>query len=104
MKDNFKGDVYSFGIFVWEVMSGVLGREKSIPWAGMQIEQIIYTVYLLKKQPELPAECISDENVFHSKGVVNVMNQCLSYEPINRPSFDVVLASLNSIEVYYKNV
>ena len=101
-KDNFKGDVYSFGIFVWEVMPGIFGKEKSIPWAGMRIEQVICAVYLHGTRPELLAESISDENVLHSTDVVNIMDQCLNYEPTQRPSFDVVLASLNCTKVILK--
>ena len=45
-----KADVYSFGIIVWETVTG------QVPWAGKTIKQICKSVCLREARPQLPAD------------------------------------------------
>jgi serine/threonine protein kinase len=72
---SFKSDVWSFGIVLWELFS--YGK---IPYAGMSnliVAEKVLNGYRLTCPENCPEE------------IYNLMEQCWSVDPIDRPSFKV---------------
>ncbi len=77
-------DVYSFGVIVWEMITG------EIPYMGRSIAQITGVVGYHKEKLTVPARC--------HKNLRKIINNCLIYEPYRRPTFDHILEYIEKIE------
>jgi serine/threonine protein kinase len=94
-----KSDVYSYGIVIFEVLSGDYpiashrGAELSnMPWHGMGMIDIITSVARGLRPTVAPA-AISETNVVKAELHANTMQQCLHSDPTVRPTF----AELNTL-------
>ena len=75
-----KGDVYAYGMIVFEVLTGEL------PWSGINQMQIMMQVCVQKERPPVPVSAPSD--------LVALMERCWAHEPDARPTFAKVKAEL----------
>ena len=78
-----KGDVWSFGVTVWEVCS-----YGSRPYKGMRGRDILQMLEC-EKRLECPAGC--------SPGLYTLLLQCWAYDPESRPTFQQLL-------MYFENL
>eukprot|EP01132_Coremiostelium_polycephalum_P000557 gene557-702_t len=85
---NHSSDVYSFGVILWEMIS-TCGFFSEIPFFG-GIEEMV----LKGKRPSIP-----DTNPLFSK----LISQCWSQDPSQRPTFQVIISTLEQIESDLKN-
>jgi len=76
-----KADVYSFGVLLWEIITG------QVPWAGHNSFQIIYQVCCVGNRLEIP------EGIH--PGLKALMQHCWDAEPTGRPGFDQICAALD---------
>jgi serine/threonine protein kinase len=74
-----KADVYSFGIIVWEIVTG------RVPWQGKTTKFIYTNVCAKFKRPKIPADCECPPFL------KEVMEECWAPEPADRPSFDALV-------------
>ncbi len=77
-------DVYSFGVILWEMLTG------DIPYMGRSISQITGIVGYHKEKLHVPERC--------NKHLRKIVNNCMLYEPQRRPNFDHILAYIERIE------
>lgn len=84
-KFSSKGDVWSFGITVWEVCS-----YGSRPYKGMRGREIL-DMLESEKRLQCPGGC--------SPGLYSLLLQCWAYEPDNRPSFEQLLVYFEKLLV-----
>jgi len=78
-----KSDVFSFGIVLWEMITG------SIPFEGMDPIQAGIAVATGKLRPEIPVDC--------NKDWAAVIQKCWKENPAERPSFDQIMTTLKNI-------
>ncbi|CAD6223052.1 unnamed protein product [Miscanthus lutarioriparius] len=76
-------DVYSFGIIMWEILTG------QEPYAGMHHGGVIGGILSNTLRPPVPASCDPQWR--------ELMEQCWSNEPDKRPSFKEVVSHLHSM-------
>ncbi|OHS92739.1 TKL family protein kinase [Tritrichomonas foetus] len=76
-KANNKVDVYSYGIILWELLTG------DIPFKDMSPVQIAHAVGKDEERPKIPSDA--------PKPLSNLIVQCWDKNPANRPSFDQIL-------------
>lgn len=77
-------DVYSFGVILWEMMTG------EIPYMGRSISQITGVVGYHKEKLQVPSKC--------NKNLRKIVNNCLVFESFRRPNFDHILKYIEKVE------
>jgi len=82
-------DIFSYGMIVWEMMSG------EIPYYGLTPNQIIGIVADCKKIVEIPK--------IGNLSLKKLIKHCLNYEPEKRPNLDNIIKYLNSVVKKSKN-
>ncbi|KAJ4762119.1 hypothetical protein LUZ62_072494 [Rhynchospora pubera] len=82
-KVSEKIDVYSFGIVMWEILTG------EEPYSGMHYGQVIVGILNNTLRPTVPASC--DPNW------KKLMEQCWAADPDQRPSFTEIASCLRSM-------
>ena len=75
-----KGDVYAYGMIVFEVLTG------DTPWSGLNQMQIMMQVCIQKDRPKLDGGAPAD--------LVALMQRCWDHEPDARPTFAAIKAEL----------
>ncbi|CAM9445750.1 unnamed protein product [Ectocarpus fasciculatus] len=81
---TYASDVYSFGIVVWEMVSGEL------PWANKTRPREILSAVLMGARPSFPHDAPAD--------IVEIARVCWCGEPRARTTFDAILEGINSKE------
>ncbi|KAK9085309.1 hypothetical protein Sjap_025720 [Stephania japonica] len=79
-----KVDVYSFGLLLWEMLSG------TIPYEDMTPIQAAYAVVNKNMRPVVPADCPSP--------LRTLVEQCWSLNPEKRPEFWQIVKMLEQFE------
>ena len=75
-----KGDVYAYGMIVFEVLTG------DTPWSGLNHMQIMMQVCIQKGRPKIDGVAPAD--------LVALMQRCWDHEPDARPPFAAIKAEL----------
>ena len=85
MPYNQKVDVYSFGIMLWEMITGKL------PFKGVSREEFMTEVADKGFRPAIPKNL--------SPVLANLLRDCWDVNPLKRPSFESILATLGAVIV-----
>ncbi|XP_002970062.2 serine/threonine-protein kinase HT1 [Selaginella moellendorffii] len=83
-KCSTKVDVYSFGIVLWELVTG------QVPFQEMQAVQVAYAVLHKDARPEVPENCPS--------ALAALMRRCWSANPDKRPGFPEIVNTLEQLD------
>ncbi|KAI5075110.1 hypothetical protein GOP47_0009186 [Adiantum capillus-veneris] len=81
---NNKVDVYSFGIVLWELITG------NLPFQDMTAVQAAFAVVNKGKRPEIPTDC--------SPALAQIMTRCWDANPELRPPFSEVVQLLEEAQ------
>lgn len=81
---NQKVDVYSFGIVLWELVTG------SVPFANMTAVQAAFAVVNKGVRPTIPHDCLP--------ALGEIMTRCWDANPDVRPPFTEVVMMLEQVE------
>ncbi|XP_035868106.1 mixed lineage kinase domain-like protein [Phyllostomus discolor] len=84
-KYDIKAEIYSFGIVLWEIVTG------KIPFEGCDSEKIYQLVAVGQNQEPLGEECPSE--------LQKIIDDCRAYEPSRRPCVSEILEKLSN---FYK--
>ncbi|KAM9993721.1 hypothetical protein ACTFIZ_011685 [Dictyostelium cf. discoideum] len=91
-----KSDIYSFGIIMFELISRIINGEYSHPFSEFKDIKNDFQLLLSSKnglRPSLPKLC--------PELLEKLYKQCVDQSPLNRPSCEDVIISLNQIRSYY---
>lgn len=90
MQYSIKVDIYSYAVVLWEICSRKTPyNEVSAPMA------IVRLVTVEKKRPNLtiiPPDC--------PPTLIEIIKQCWSHEPHDRPSFSEIIDKLSKIQTF----
>lgn len=86
---NNKVDVYSFGILIWEVVTG------QTPFAGLNGVQIAFAVTKNKQRPIFPSD-------YQEKKLIKLATKCWHQDPNKRPTFAYVSKKLANKKTFFK--
>jgi len=81
---SLKADVFSYGVCLWEIVT----REE--PFEGLNAVQVVMAVAVEKQRLPIPANI--------SKNLNRLITACWQENPDDRPTFDQVIQTLESIE------
>ena len=85
---------YSFGVVVWEILTG------GLPWEGSDVAQIMRAVCDKKKSPmdarNAPSLKKGITDTSGGRAVVALMMQCLASAPDARPTFSMCVCQLDN--------
>lgn len=82
---DHKVDVYSFGIVLWELITGML------PFTNMTAVQAAFAVVNKGARPVIPQDCLPS--------LTHIMTRCWDANPEVRPSFTEIVCMLESAEM-----
>lgn len=82
---NRKVDVYSFGLLLWEMVTG------RIPYENLTPMQVAYAVLNNKTKPTMPANC-------PMAALGPLIEECCAYQPDKRPDFWQIVKILEKIQ------
>lgn len=95
LPNDIKGDIYSFGSVLFEMLSG------RRPWLGKTASRDILEKMRKGKLP-------GDTSLIANKSLASLVKQCWTYEPKHRPTAAAIVeklrAFMNSEEVYNDNL
>lgn len=83
---DFKADVYSFGLILWELYTQ---QELFIEFDDW--DPFFEAIVTLHQRPEIPSTCIPS--------LASLMKKCWAHDPEDRPTFKEVLFRLDEIAV-----
>ena len=75
--------MYAFGVLLWEMVAGCRA------WASMKHAQVMHCIVVERKSLQFPAHAPQPYRA--------LAQQCLSYTPSERPSFEAIVASLQAM-------
>ena len=87
-KYDEKVDVYSFGVLLWEMLTGIT------PFNGMTPFQIMNAVCQNAQRPPIPEDTPEE--------LTSLIEACWAQEPKDRPSFEKVFQQFATHEVFFK--
>ena len=82
---NQKVDVYSFGITLWEMLTG------QVPFKGINRAEFMNTVVAKSFRPTVSKKL--------PVILVNLLQDCWNDNPLKRPSFESILTTLGAVIV-----
>ena len=82
---DHKVDVYSFGIVLWELITGML------PFTNMTAVQAAFAVVNKGARPVIPQDCLPS--------LTHIMTRCWDANPEVRPPFTEIVCMLESAEM-----
>ncbi|GKD70158.1 dual specificity protein kinase splA-like protein, partial [Tanacetum coccineum] len=81
---NEKSDVYSYGVVLWELTT------KKIPWADLNIMQVIGAVGFMNQRLEIPKDVDPEW--------ASLIESCWCSEPQSQPTFQEILSNLKDLQ------